>query len=340
MSFLLCIFTMLLVCSAYAGPIKLRFNYSMPMKKSIAGSWHWYGDEIEKQTNGRVKFEYFPLSGLFSPAAVRDNMLAGTADLCNLSASTEDQRMPLAGIFSLPTVVFPNDVAGTVAASNTAIELISEFPDLAAEFNIFKIIAYQYLTAYGLFTKTPIYLPSELKGMKIRAAAMHAEFINSVGGGAVNIVPPKTYMSLKTGVIDGGILSMSQISDYKLWEIGKDFTDVYMGRTLFSIIMNKESWNALPKDIQQIMDAVSDSMVRKGAEIMHAENDEGLEKYLAQGGQIIKLKPEQEKAWDDAKAGLNNYWVEEMNKKGKGEVAKKMLKRFKEIAAEKTKTMR
>ena len=336
---LFCVITLLLVGFAYAEPIKLRFNYSMPLKKSIAGSWHWYGDQVEKQTNGKVKFEYHPMGGLFKPKQTRDNMIAGTADLCNLSISTEGPRMPLASITSLPTIIFPNTVEGTMAASNAAVQLIDEFPDLAAEFKDFKIIAYQYLTAYGVFMKTPALVPSDLKGKKIRAAAMHAEFVKSVGGGPVNIVPPKVYMSLKTGVIDGSIMSISQIKDYKLWEISKSFTDTYMGRSMFAIIMNKESWNALPKDIQQVMDGLSDDMVRKGAEIMHSETSEGEKLYQEAGGKILKPTPEQEKAWNDAKAPLENIWLENVRKKGKGEIGEKMLKRFKEIAAENTKNL-
>jgi TRAP-type C4-dicarboxylate transport system substrate-binding protein len=112
-----------------------------------------------------------------------------------------------------------------------------------------------------------------------------------------------------------------------------------MGRTMFAIIMNKESWSALPKDVQQVMDNLSGQMVQKGAEIMHAETDSGTKQYLEAGGKIIEPTPEQEKAWQDARDPLENFWLESLSEKGKGDVAKKMLKRFKEIAAEKTKNL-
>ena len=134
-------------------------------------------------------------------------------------------------------------------------------------------------------------------------------------------------------------MSISQIKDYKLWEISKSFTDTYMGRSMFAIIMNKESWNALPKDIQQVMDGLSDDMVRKGAEIMHSETAEGEKLYQEAGGKILKPTPEQEKAWSDAKAPLENIWLESVRKKGKGEIGEKMLQRFKEIAVENTKNL-
>ena len=34
--------------AAMAKTVTLKFNYSMPPKKSIAQSWHWYAEELEK----------------------------------------------------------------------------------------------------------------------------------------------------------------------------------------------------------------------------------------------------------------------------------------------------
>jgi len=318
---------------ANAGPITLKFNYSMPLKKSIALSWHWYGDELAKQSNGRVKFQYFPLGGLFKARETRDNIIAGTADIANLSISTEGLRMPLASISSLPTIEFPNTVQGTISAGEVMTKLVEEFPQLAAEFKSFKVLALPYLTAYGVFDKDPIYLPSDIKGKKMRAAAMHAEFVRSVGGASVNIVPPQVYMSMKTGVIDGSIMSLSQIGDYKLWEVASYFTNVYMGRSLFAIIMNQESWDALPPDIQQLMEKVAPEMVKKGAEIMQEEIAKGTKGFLENGGKIIELTDDQRKAWDAAKAPLQDIWLENCQKKGLGDTAKKLLTRFKALAA-------
>ena len=328
----------MLVCfagSANAGPITLKFNYSMPLKKSIALSWHWYADELAKQSNGKVKIQFFPLGGLFKAQETRDNIIAGTADIANLSISTEGPRMPLASISSLPTIEFPNTVEGTMDASRVIVKLVEESPELAAEFRSFKVLALPYLTAYGVFDKEPIYLPSDIKGKKMRAAAMHAEFVRSLGGASVNIVPPQVYMSMKTGVIDGSIMSISQIGDYKLWEVAHYFTDVYMGRSLFAIIMNKESWNDLPPDIQQLMDKLAPGMVKKGAEVMYEETLKGTKDFLANGGEIIKVTEEQKKAWDAAKAPLEKMWLENCREKGLGGPAEDLLKRFKALAASK-----
>lgn len=318
---------------ANAETITLKFNYSMPPKKSIAGSWHWYGDQLEKQTNGRVKFQYFPLGGLFKAPETRDNIIEGTADISNLSISTEGPRMPLASISSLPTIEFPNTVQGTLKAGHVIAKLIEQNPKLAAEFSAFKVLAYPYLTAYGAYGKKPIYVPSDMKGMKIRAAAMHGELVRSVGGASVNIVPPKVYMSMKTGVLDGSIMSISQIGDYKLWEVAKYFTDVYLGRSMFAIVMNKESWNALPPDIQQLMEKLAPEMVEKGAEIMHEEIEKGTKAFLANGGKIFEITAEQKRAWDAAKAPLENIWLENCKKRGLGGPAENLLTQFKAMAA-------
>jgi TRAP-type C4-dicarboxylate transport system substrate-binding protein len=321
--------------AAMAKTVTLKFNYSMPPKKSIAQSWHWYAAELEKRSNGQLKMQFFPFGGLFKPPATRNNMTAGTADICNLSISTEGPRMPLAMVSSMPTIEFPNTVQGSLDAVKTWETLVKEFPELAAEFKWVKVLAFQYLTVYGVYGKEPIYVPGDIKGKKVRAAAMHAELVKLLGGGPVNIVPPKVYMSMKTGVIDSSIMSISQIYDYKLWEVATNFNDINMGRSLFAIIMNKESWNALPTDMQKLMMDLAPAMVKKGAEVMDAETVKGRKGYLANGGKFLTLTKDQIKQWDAAKMPLQQKWLDNCKKRNLGDTGEKLLKRFKELATSK-----
>ena len=336
---LTCTLILLFVSPICADTIILKWNYSLPQKKSIAASWHWYGDQVEKQTDGKVKFQYYPLGGLFKAKDTRDNMIAGTADISELSVSTEGLRMPLASISTLPTIVFPDTVAGAIAATDVMAQLVDEFPELAAEFSFWKVIGYQYFISYGLFSKKPIYVPSDIKGMKVRASANHALFVRSVGGGSVNIVPPEMYMALKTGVIDAGIITLSMVGDYKLYEIGKYYTDVYLGRSMFAIIMNKNSWNNLPVSVQKVMDGLVPGMVEKGADEMVANREEGKKVFIDNGGDVIVPSPEQLKEWNIAMGPMEEIWLKDLEDKGLGDVAKRLLKRFKELASEKVKNL-
>lgn len=319
--------------AAMAKTVTLKFNYSMPPKKSIAQCWHWYAAELEKKSGGKLKIQFFPFGGLFKPPATRDNMTAGTADICNLAISTEGPRMPLASVSSMPTISFPNNVAGSLKATATWEKLIKEFPKLEEEFKWVKVLAYQYLTVYGILGKDPIYVPADMRGKKVRAASMHAEFAKVLGAGPVNLVPPKSYMSLKTGVINSSIMSISQAYDYKLWEVATYFNDANMGRSLFAIIMNWESWNALPADMQKLMMDLTPEMVKVGAEVMNEETVRGRKAFAANGGKFLKLTDAQFQLWEKAKAPLEERWLGICKKRNLGDVAVKLLSRFKELAA-------
>jgi len=51
------------------------------------------------------------------------------------------------------------------------------------------------------------------------------------GGSGVNIAPPNSYMSLKTGVIDGMVMAWSSMGVYKLWEVADYVNEVTFGAT-------------------------------------------------------------------------------------------------------------
>jgi TRAP-type C4-dicarboxylate transport system substrate-binding protein len=313
----------------------LRFNYSIPKGKSVSSSWEWFGQELEKKTEGKVKVAFFPHGALFKIKASRDNILAGTADICNLSLVAEATRMPLSSIVMLVSVSWPYTTDGMIDAGNAMHTLMKEFPEVAAEYKDFKVLAFPMLNRYHIIAKKPILLPEDIKGLKFKSGGAQGTFIKSLGGAQVALSPPKSYMALKTGVIDGGVVSYSQMNIYKLWEVAKHVTDVDMGRVLLPVVMNKATWESLPADVQKTIDSLTPEMVKQGAEKLTKIQVKGA-KAMAENGEVHNLTPDQKKAWQDAKGNSEKEWLENCHKKGLGDVGEKVLKRYKELAAEST----
>src|SRR3989304_4278763 len=62
-------------------PITLKWAYDMPLKVAISASWHDYADEVTKQTNGKVKFDFYPAAVLFGAANSPTSVKARIADI-------------------------------------------------------------------------------------------------------------------------------------------------------------------------------------------------------------------------------------------------------------------
>ncbi len=65
------------------------------------------------------------------------------------------------------------------------------------------------------------------------------------------------YEAMNKGVIDGTDSSWEAISSFKFYEVAKNYTFTNLSLYVFSIVMNKEKWEGLPKDIQEAITSVS-----------------------------------------------------------------------------------
>ncbi|RPI79007.1 MAG: hypothetical protein EHM45_04440, partial [Desulfobacteraceae bacterium] len=77
---------------AAAGPIELKFNYSMPKNVPLvppANGWHWFAAELEKQSHGRVKIIMYPNEELFKIDHAVNGIKLHLADITNISMKIE-----------------------------------------------------------------------------------------------------------------------------------------------------------------------------------------------------------------------------------------------------------
>ena len=123
-----------------------------------------------------------------------------------------------------------------------------------AKHNILYYTEKIYPTA--LISKKPIRKIEDFKGLKIRSSGAIAEMLKDLGAATSLIPGEELYLALQTGVMEaahwgaaGGALSMKfpEVAKYYIQpNLAMAGTDV--------IVINKEAFNALPKDLQMILD--------------------------------------------------------------------------------------
>ena len=101
----------------------------------------------------------------------------------------------------------------------------------------------------------------------------------------------KTYDALKRGLADGVLLPMETLKGWKFGEVCKH-TYVNHGNAYgngFFVAMNKQTWNSLPKDIQQIIDKLNEEWFEKQAKLWNHLDEEGL-RVREEGGSEVRLR--------------------------------------------------
>jgi TRAP-type transport system periplasmic protein len=315
-----------------AKPIELRFAYSMPRGVAPSNGYEWFGKELEKRSQGRVRVLFFPGESLLKVKDAYDSVMAGVVQIANVSMKNEVRRMPLSEVFTLPTTTFPDTAKGGTAACNGVMAVFREFPEIQAEWGGVKLLFVSNMPNEVLHSKRQIRLPGDFKGKKIGSTGAVAEFVALLGGVPVYITGPDAYLSVKSGVVDAQAGSWSLCYTYKLWEVTKYHLEHGLGQNIQAVVMNRNSWNALPADIQDMINELGAQAMALGAEGLAERVNKGKKQAAAYGNTIISLTAAERKTWAEAGKPMEDEWI----KKNQSKVgtARKILARFKLLADE------
>lgn len=207
---------------------------------------------IEKATNGRLQITRYEPGALASVADTFDALKRGAFDVAFMYPGFYGGAMPEANIDQgVPW-------GWTDARAQTMSLFQFGFYDLMrkvyAKHNLIYLVSFPMGDIYGIGTVKPVTKLDDLKGKKIRAVGIYANYLKELGAAPTSLPYDEMYMALKLGTIDGYLASASALISGKLGEV----IHHYLLPTTNSInciwAVNMDSWNALPKDIRELLD--------------------------------------------------------------------------------------
>jgi len=314
-----------------ASEIKLTYSIFFPPTHVQAKAGESWAKEIEKRTNGQVQITVFP-GGTLTPAdQCYDGVVKGISDIGMSAFAYSRGRFPVMEALDLP-LGFPSGRVATRVAN--------EF------FNVMKPKALEdvkvlYLHAHGpglLHTKKPVKTMEDLRGMKIRSTGFSAKIVEALGAVPVAMPQGATYESLQKGVVEGTIGPIEVLKGWKQAEVIKYTTDCKdIGyTTAFFVVMNLKKWNALPKDIQKIVEDVSQEWIDVHGKAWDTSDADGRAFTLSLGNQIIELSPKEAARWKKAVRPAINEYIKDTE--AKGLAGKKAVKVTEDLIAKHSKT--
>jgi TRAP-type C4-dicarboxylate transport system substrate-binding protein len=291
--------------------IKLKYsNFFPPSHKNSILSEHW-GKEVEKRTNGRVKVTYFPGNTLTPPTQTYDSVVKGIADVGQSLMGYAPGRFPLTEVLALPL-----GYSTGIQATNLTNEFYKKFKP--KEFDDSQVM-YFHGHGPGLFhTKKVISSIDDIKGLRIKANAENAAIVTAVGGAPVSLPITETYDGLQKGLIEGVLLPIEPIKGWKFFEMIKTTIENYaMSYTApIFVVMNKDKWNSLPKDVQEIITQVNQEWIAKQGKQWTELDAESREFCIQKGIKMAKASPEQEAQTTEKMKPILVEYVNSMKTKG------------------------
>jgi TRAP-type C4-dicarboxylate transport system substrate-binding protein len=207
-----------------------------------------FGDEVEKASGGRLKFQMLPKHPSAAPGtfdAVRD----GLVDVSYVTASYTPARHILPLLAELPG-------AGDTAEINSVAysRIHWKHLDKAGEYKGVKLLAvFTHGPGQMFNTKRPIRSLADLQGMKIRTGGGIADAMAKALGASAFVKPaPESYELISSGIADGVFFPQESIVSFKLDSLVK-YATLFPGgfySSAFGFFMNEDKWNKLAKQDQ------------------------------------------------------------------------------------------
>jgi TRAP-type transport system periplasmic protein len=239
-----------------AKPIELSLNLPIP---AIHTRWLYaikpWTEEVMKRSNGRLKITPYFAEAMSTQPDNYDSIITGIADLGECTMGLKPNQFPLLEQimgFGTPSVC----VKGATLMIN---ELYKTYPALQKEMAQTKLLCLHVSVANKIATKKPVNTLADMKGLKmnVKNTGLIVDRWKALGATPVALSMADIYMSLDKGVVDGTEGAYTLMIARRWGDIIKNITPINMGANVFYLSMNKDKFNSLPKDLQDIIDSVS-----------------------------------------------------------------------------------
>jgi len=272
--------------------------------------------EVENRTKGRVKIQYFPGGTLTKPPQCYEGVVKKASDIGLSVLGFTPGRFPV-----LDTAGLPLGYTSGRIATGLVNEVYRHFKP--KEFDDTEMM---YLFAHGpgfIHTKgKPVRRLEDMKNFKWRVQANTELIVKQLGGkyktGTIN----DAKAMFEKNEVDGSLHPLEANYGFKMGDVVNYITAAYpiTYTAVQFVVMNKETWKALPTSIKNIIREVNNEWIPQHGEAWDTIDEEGMRYFLDHGGRVVGLSSEEAARWKKAVDPIIEDYIKALKDRGlKGE---------------------
>ena len=267
-----------------------------------------WADEVKEASGGRLNITVYSGGALAAGTAALDALRTGVCDIAWIYTSYFSGQFPLCEV-----ICNPIGISSVPQATNVLYDLYDKYEPLRQEVDEFEILMFHSNPTNKISTIAGKEVDSidDLKGMTFRASAGTAsDLLIAWGATPIQMAPGDIYQAVQKGTVGGYIFDWSGIVSFGLQEVTANYTTmpVYLGP--YFLAMNKDSFSALPEDLQQILREHSGRDASLGmAWVYEGDEREGRRTIEAAGGNFIDVTDTEQARFEEASQALIETWV-------------------------------
>ncbi len=247
-----------------------------------------FAQEVEKRTNGALKFEIYPANSLVKTNAQFSAMQTGALDMTLLPLAYEGGKIPEVNLGLMPTLITSYEQGLRWKDAPIGKELTK-----IVDKNGVKIITWVW-QAGGVASKgKPVIVPEDVQGVKIRGASKEMDMMLKAAGGSITNIPSnEVYNGMQTGVLDAAVTSSTSLISFRLHEVSKHVTTARDKTFWFMfepLLMANSTFDKLTPEQQKIVMEVGASLEKFGMEESRKDDARLAEVYEKNGDRAYNI---------------------------------------------------
>lgn len=311
-------------------PILLKLSHhnspASPMHKEPTET---FMANVEKRSDGRIKFAYFPAEQIVRGKGDLEAVRVGVCDIQYAVTSYVPEAYPMTNMYMLPF------------AHKSAVEGFRSYMNLKGKYIMpetdklgVKLFSPYLGSSYVLFTvDKPVRKIEDLKGLRVRSpGAAMTKILTKIGAQPISMSAADIYEGLQKRTVDAATHTLgylgSTVKAQETTKTGYIIDAGGLGTFIVLILMNKNSWEKLNPDLQKIVEEEGINLGFKISRNFDNDDDQGLKVMLDHG--VTKI------VWDEVekdkvkKLGVEVWNEEAARWDAKGYPATRLLNEFKQ----------
>ena len=283
------IWTPIMAATAVAKTYRWRVQSAFSRGDFSADLLPSFAKEVKEKSNGRLLISTFYAGDLVPSDDTFKATSQGMIEMGQTCGVLWSGEMPILGLeFGLPF-----GFKGTLEEVEALVDktgLYQLWENAYADKNCHLLGIHTYGPYPALASNKPIRSLNDFKGLKVRAILEIADLMKELNAAPGYVPGGEIYMSLKLGTFDAATYSVDAIRGFKWHEVIDYYILPYWCDWYFGdVIINKQAWESLPKDLQEILITAMKNYGDKNKEIYSKEVDIITDQAGKLGYEVITL---------------------------------------------------
>lgn len=287
----------------------IRFAHGLPGTHWVGQLFADWAKMVNEESNGRLNVKIYPGGQLYNDANLIPAVRTGACEMGAIYTFNAASIVSEFNIFVIPMVINSREKIFKIIEGDIGEKLFGKIEEKGIK-PLGWVVWALGSDEMGIGSKTPVHVPSDLKGKTIRAMSpeQNAYYEEYCGASTAMVSGAELYMALQRGTLDASVVTYSHLIDRKLSEVSPYLTLLPFCSYPEVLIMNEQFYDKLPEDLQKVIDNVSEKIQKesytKSTSIAQAYNLKAKEAVKGRG-EIYTPTPEEYALWTK---DIEGFW--------------------------------